>query len=338
MFHNHMLGALMNGTNQTAPKILTPEKAKKAGRYNAKRARRIGWPRHWSGVCRVLNVSDGNVSAEDFGQHVAKYQVDQKLKPDGMLGTDTWRRMGASAKIALKVIPMPAWLPKAAPKRSPIKAVSAEVLNLDAPWMAIAEQERDTNWRNDDETVIVEGKSRVDEGYFEACPYLGGEAWVYEKRHKRNKDNRHWCAAFVNYCLHTTGYSHTGSGGAFSFKQTKRWRFEALSEPTRGCVMIMEDNKNGFDHVAFLDKVGDLPSDPKDDITGSDYKGFTLLGGNQGAGTVNSKRFSNWTFFAAKDKFGNKSPYLFPIKGEGEANCNVELATAGAHYCGEQWK
>ena len=60
--------------------------------------------------------------------------------------------------------------------------------------------------------------------------------------------------------------------------------------------MVMEDNKNGFDHVAFLDDVGDLPSDPKRDITGSDYKGFTLLGGNQGAGDAGGRGFcvSEW--------------------------------------------
>jgi len=45
-----------------------------------------------------------------------------------------------------------------------------------------------------------------------------------------------------------------------------RWRFEALEEPTRGCVIVMEHNKDGFDHVAFLDEVGDLPSKPKGDI------------------------------------------------------------------------
>lgn len=53
---------------------------------------------------------------------------------------------------------------------------------------------------------------------------------------------------------------------------------------------------------------------------------------------MNSKRFVNWTFFATRDSFGNKSPYLYPIRAEGEANCNVELPTAGPHYCGEQWK
>jgi len=52
---------------------------------------------------------------------------------------------------------------------------------------------------------------------------------------------------------------------------------------------------------------------------------------------VSSKEFGNWTLFAAKNKSGNRSPYLHPIKAADEANCNVELATAGAHYCGEQW-
>ncbi len=323
---------------QAVPKILTVAKAKKGGRYNAKRARRIGWSRHWSGVCGFFKITNGNVSAEDFAQHVAKFQTEQKLKVDGMLGGDTWRRMGPRAKIALRVLPEPAWLPKAAPKRAPVKAVSVSAKNRDTPWMAIAEDERNAHWINDKGKAIKEGDSQVDEGYFEACPYLGGEAWKHSEREKRYKENRHWCSAFVNYCLHTAGYSHTGSAGAFSFKQTKRWRFEALSEPTRGCVIVMEHNEDGFDHVAFLDEVGDLPSNPNGDINSKDYSGFRLLGGNQGGGTVNSVKFGNWTFFAAEDQNGNKSPYLFPLTGSDEANCNVELDSGGAHYCGEQWK
>jgi uncharacterized protein (TIGR02594 family) len=322
----------------TVPAILTVQEADKAGRYNQKRGRRVGWTAHWSGVCRILGISNGALSREDFSQYVAQFQKARKLKDDGMLGPDTWRRMSGEARVALKVLPLPNWLPQAAPKKSPIRAVSVEPLNFEAPWMAIALSEQASNWMNDDEHAIVEGDTRVDEGYFEACPYMGGEAWKLSDRQKLKINNRHWCAAFVNYCLHRAGYSHTGSAGAFSFKQTRRWRFEALSEPRRGCVIVMEHNRDGFDHVAFLDKVGDLPSNPRGDIDASDYSGFTLLGGNQGGDSVNSKRFVNWTFFATRDSFGNKSPYLYPIRAEGEANCNVELPTAGPHYCGEQWK
>lgn len=338
MLGSHIHTAQVVGARQSAPTLLTPQEAKKAGRYNIKRARRIGWARHWSGVCHVLKISTGFVTPEEFGQYVAKFQSDQKLVRDGMLGNDTWRRMVSAARVVLKVVPAPPWLPQSAPRKSPIKATPVEALNMDAPWMAIALREQRLNWIGDDGNAIAEGDSRVDEGYFEACPYMGGEAWTLKERRKRTFNNRHWCAAFVNFCLHTTGYSHTGSAGAMSFKQKRRWRFEALSEPKRGCVIVMTHNKEGWDHVAFLDDIGDLPSDPKGDIDASDYDDFTLLGGNQGGDSVNSKRFHDWTFFAGRDRNGNKSPYLYPLRGADEANCNVELATAGAHYCGEQWQ
>lgn len=338
MLGTHINAAQTASAGQIVPMLLSPQEARKAGRYNVKRARRIGWARHWSGVCQVLKISSGSVTPEEFGQYVAKFQSDQKLVVDGMLGNNSWRRMVSSARIAVRIVPAPSWLPRAAPKKSPIKATPVEALNFDAPWMAIALREQKLNWTGDDGNAIAEGDSDVDEGYFEACPYMGGDAWKLSEQRKRKISNRHWCAAFVNYCLHTTGYSHTGSAGAFSFKQTRRWRFEALSEPRRGCVIVMEHSTKGFDHVAFLDDVGDLPSDPKGDIDARDYDDFSLLGGNQGGDSVNSKEFYNWTFFAARDRNGNKSPYLYPVRGADEANCNVELATAGAHYCGEQWQ
>jgi uncharacterized protein (TIGR02594 family) len=245
--------------------------------------------------------------------------------------------MQAEARLARNTLPTPSWLPVSPPRSSPIKAISVEKLNFDAPWMAIALRERETNWINDDGNAISEGETRVDEGYFEACPYMGGRAWDLDLSHKRKLDNNHWCSAFVNYCLHTAGYSHTGSAGAFSFLQKRRWRFTSLSEPKRGCVIVMKHNTKGWDHVAFLDETGDLPSDTEDDIKAKKYEGFKLLGGNQGGDSVNSIGFGNWTFYAAKDRQGNKSPYLYPLRAENEANCNVELPTAGLHFCGEQW-
>ncbi|MBG6147138.1 hypothetical protein IWQ51_005293 [Labrenzia sp. EL_142] len=323
--------------NASVPSVLTPRQAKKAGQYNAKRARRIGWSHYWSGVCRVLGISNGLLTREDFSQYVAVFQISKRISGDGMLGQDTWRRMRAEVRIVLKTLPQPDWLPRSAPGRSPVKAISVEALNLKAPWMAIALNEQETNWVNDDGSAISEGDTRVDEGYFEACPYMGGNPWELKLKHTRKINNHHWCAAFVNYCLHTAGYSHSGSAGAFSFLQKRRWRFKALSEPTRGCVIVMRHNKKNWDHVAFLDEVGDLPSSPEGNVNSRKHKNFKLLGGNQGGDSVNSKTFGNWTLYAGKDGFGNKSPYLYPLKGEGDENCNVELPTAGPHFCGEQW-
>lgn len=335
--HAHHANQFNRAASGSFPNILTPQQAIKAGRYNAKRARRIGWSHHWSGVCRVLGITDGQLSSAEFSQFVAQFQNAKRLKDDGMLGRDTWRRMKAEARLVHKTLPAPDWLPKARPGRSPIKAISVEALNFEAPWMAVALSEQETNWRNDSGGAISEGDTRIDEGYFEACPYMGGDPWELKLKHTRRINNHHWCAAFVNYCLHTAGYSHTGSAGAFSFLQKRRWRFVALDTPKRGCVIVMRHNKKKWDHVAFLDEVGNLPSNPKGDINAKKFKDFSLLGGNQGGDSVNSKRFYNWTFYDAKDRYGNRSPYLFPIKGDDEANCNVELPSAGPHFCGEQW-
>ena len=291
--HNQHAFQLLNNDYDVVPKILSEQQARKAARYNAKRARRIGWSHHWSGVCRVLKISNGLLQAADFSQFVARFQMTRKLNPDGMLGDDTWRQMQAEARIVIKNLPSPPWLPVSAPGRSPIKAIGVEALNLNAPWMDVALRERKTNWLNHDGTAVVEGETRVDEGYFEACPYMGKRAWERKKSHKRDLDNDHWCSAFVNFCLHTAGYSHTGSTGAFSFLHRRRWRFQALNEPKRGCVIVMRHNKKKWDHVAFLDEVGDLPSNPKGDINSKKYDGYTILGGNQGGNSVNSKEFYN---------------------------------------------
>lgn len=338
LIYNQHAFKLVGSGYDDVPNVLSEQQARKAARYNTKRARRIGWSHHWSGVCRVLKISNGRLQAADFSQFVAQFQMNRKLKPDGMLGEDTWRQMQAEARIVIKTLPAPRWLPVAAPGRSPIKAIGVEALNLNAPWMDVALRERKTNWLNHDGTAIVEGETRVDEGYFEACPYMGKRAWERKKSHKRDLDNDHWCSAFVNYCLHTAGYSHTGSTGAFSFLHRRRWRFQALNEPKRGCVIVMRHNKKKWDHVAFLDEVGDLPSNPKGDINSKKYDGYTILGGNQGGNSVNSKEFYNWTFYDAKDQFGNRSPYLYPLRGAEDANCNVELPTVAPHFCGEQWQ
>ncbi|MET1414697.1 hypothetical protein ABVF61_20665 [Roseibium sp. HPY-6] len=329
---------LLNSGYDDVPSVLSEQQARKAARYNAKRARRIGWSHHWSGVCRVLKISNGLLQADDFSQFVAQFQMTRKLNPDGMLGEDTWRQMQAEARVVIRNLPPPPWLPVSAPGRSPIKAIAVEALNLNAPWMDVALRERETNWLNDDGSAVVEGDTRVDEGYFEACPYMGKRAWERKKSHERDLENDHWCSAFVNFCLHTAGYSHTGSTGAFSFLHRRRWRFQALDEPKRGCVIVMKHNKKKWHHVAFLDEVGDLPSNPKGDINSKKYDGYTILGGNQGGNSVNSKEFYNWTFYDAKDQYGNRSPYLYPLRGTEDANCNVELPTAAPHFCGEQWQ
>ncbi|MEM0908894.1 MAG: hypothetical protein AAGJ94_16125, partial [Pseudomonadota bacterium] len=214
---------------------LTVVEARDAGRYNKKRARRVGWSERWSGVCHAVGVTDGNITPEAFAEQVAGWQKLRKtLKVDGKLGNDTWSVMRATVERAYKSVPRPHWLPSGPPKLSSVRVLRTK--SFECPWMDIANEQRITNWR-EGEKNIYEADSEVDEGYFEACPYMGG------RRHKagatRNLDNNDWCAAFVNYCLHTAGYSHTGSAGAVSFTKERHWVFEALPMPKRGCVIVI---------------------------------------------------------------------------------------------------
>ncbi|MEM8663582.1 MAG: hypothetical protein AAGF49_05605 [Pseudomonadota bacterium] len=314
--------------------LLTPAEARHAGQYNKKRARRVGWSVRWPGVCQAVGVTSAAISPEEFSQLVANWQSrHEPLKPDGKLGNDTWQRMRPAAQYGYGSVAPPHWLPKGAPRPSPVGLV--RTTNFEAPWMDIAKDEMETHWREGNKSIF-EANSDVDEGYFEACPYFGGRRHVIGA--PRNIDNNHWCAAFVNFCLHTAGYSHTGSAGAMSFRKRRHWRFEALPEPKRGCVIVCE--KGSLDHVSFLDEwdEGDLPSSPEGDIDGKRSRNVKLLGGNQALkGTVNSKNYNLWTLRAAKDDWGNSSPYLWPLRGE-EHNCNVELPTARAHHCGLTWK
>ncbi|MEM9223345.1 MAG: CHAP domain-containing protein [Pseudomonadota bacterium] len=313
--------------------ILSRAEAIEAGQYNKKRARRVGWSGRWNGVCQALGVASPQVTPEDFSELVASWQSRHKpLKPDGKLGNETWRRMLPATQYGYGAVPAPHWLPKGPPHRAPVGRV--RTTNFDNPWMDIAKDEMTTHWRQGNKP-IWEKNSDVDEGYFECCPYFG------KRRHEagapRNIDNNAWCAAFVNFCLHTAGYSHTGSSGAMSFRKRKYWDFEALPEPKRGCVIVCESGS--YDHVAFLDEWGDddLPANPRGDVDGKRSRKLHLLGGNQSKkGTVNSKSYNTWKLRAAKDKWGNRSPYLWPLQGE-DHNCNCELETARPHHCGLLW-
>ncbi len=88
-------------------------------------------------------------------------------------------------------------------------------------------------------------------------------------------DEVDWCAAFVNFCLETSGYSGTGHPGARSFFWNKNNNFLKLNEPAYGCVAVFRKRpftdpkwKSGAGHVGF---VVDWNADT-----------VTLLGGNQG--------------------------------------------------------
>ena len=77
-----------------------------------------------------------------------------------------------------------------------------------------------------------------------------------------------WCASFVNYCLKTAGYAHSGSAGSQSFRHSAN--FHKLAAPVYGALVVYSNPKKpGQGHVAFAYcklKGGDM----------------AVLGGNQG--------------------------------------------------------
>ncbi|KGM54003.1 hypothetical protein N800_05980 [Lysobacter daejeonensis GH1-9] len=86
-----------------------------------------------------------------------------------------------------------------------------------------------------------------------------------------------WCASFVNYCLKTAGYKHSGSAGSQSFRNSAN--FHKLTAPVYGALVVYSNPKKpGQGHVAFAYcklKGGDV----------------AVLGGNQGDSiTFNSHR------------------------------------------------
>jgi uncharacterized protein (TIGR02594 family) len=108
-----------------------------------------------------------------------------------------------------------------------------------------------------------------------------GSSWFLAQA-KAGGDEVDWCAAFVNFCLETAGYTGTRHPGARSFYWQNK-HFIRLQDAQPGCIAVFRDRP--FD-------------DPKWD-TGSGHVGFvigatattvTLLGGNQ-ANTVREQTF-----------------------------------------------
>lgn len=212
------------------------------------------------------------------------------------------------------------------PALSPVTSLPLAGL-VDAPWMWVAKYQM-ALW-NASGMPKVEQDTDWDEAYFTASPYYGGK--VHDLGTSIRRQNLDWCAAFVNYCLHRAGYSHTGSAGARSFLRNSRWRFEALDEPRVGCVIVVGP-PNG-QHVGFLASTDGLKAARGRDVK-APGRGFKLLGGNQ-SNTVKVKN-ERRDLVAARDLSRNRSPYLWPLRGN--PNCNIGLTTAASHFCGHPHK
>jgi len=330
---------------------LSSRDASEAARYNRRMAGRIGWAPRYPQIAYLLGLDRQCTTDTGFAQAVADWQKAQKtrLTVDGKIGSNTWRHLKKKLDSTLNftpAVPWPAWLDgdssRPAPQQQPV--VPSPATGSGPKWMRVAESQmlrwdrEIASWGADRNRGAAEDYLDWDEAYFAASPMWGSETHEPGLIPEVNSTTRNWmwCAAFVNYCLHRAGYSHTGSAGARSFLMKGWWHFRALDNPRRGCVVVVGRGSSA-QHVAFLDTVDGLPSNPRENVTGHGQR-YRLLGGNQGHAVTGgrrghriSRRWYRSTLFAATDAHGNKSPYLWPEVGPGR--CNIQVPTERRHYC-----
>lgn len=293
--------------------MLSPSQMEKALKLNPVYGQQLGWTAQYVKVLEVLGTAT-SASAEVFAQAVADWQAGKPpLTPDGILGPNTWKKLKPLVSAGPTTPPGPpsgsgpAWLRYAYDE---MVRWDAEIAAWDAKKAKHAEQHVD--W---------------DEKYFMASPYWGAKS--HADGEVPGKNNMHWCAAFVNWCLHRAGYSHTGSAGAGSFQSRYQWQFEALKEPRQGCVIVV--GNSSAEHVAFLWSWSGLPSNPKGDVEMPWGRSMQIIGGNQSDRiTITSNRRK---LLAGRGQNGVTSPYFWPLVGSG---CTISsVPTDQDHYCGK---
>lgn len=312
---------------------LTPREEANAVRYNRRKMAAVGWRPDFPRLTRFFSPQNVR-TPELFAHSVHKWQSQNPpLEPDGKLGSKTWRRLRAALpNLGGATVPIPAWV-GAAPVRPPLSTVDPFTLGGVGPlWYRVAQAQKRAwdagmaGWSEEDRERPEEHVT-WDEEYFAASPRWGNHTHDVGERPRANAD---WCAAFVNYCLHRAGYSHTGSAGAASFASRSRWHFNALEEPQVGCIIVL--GLSSGSHVGFLADTQGLPSAPDGDVLVRDLPrgGVELLGGNQSQ-RVRYKHYSNRNLLAARGRNGVVSPYFKPLRGP--ATCNIDLSTAHPHHC-----
>lgn len=140
-------------------------------------------------------------------------------------------------------------------------------------WMSVAFEEarrpasERSEWRDPGENPVILNYFKM------AAP------WFDPKK----GDEEDWCAAFVNYCLESSGYFGTNHPGARSFYWNKNKKFVQLDSPEYGAIAVFRDRpfsdeswRTGTGHVGF--------------VLDSDKDSLEILGGNQGK-TVKSKPY-----------------------------------------------
>jgi uncharacterized protein (TIGR02594 family) len=131
-------------------------------------------------------------------------------------------------------------------------------------WMSIAEREAALPERERSEWPDPGENPRILEYFRIAAPWFEHD----------DGDEVDWCAAFVNFCLMTSGHIGTNHPGARSFFWNRKNQFVRLKKPVKGAIAVrryrpFNDPKwmTGAGHVGF--------------ITSFTSTRVSLLGGNQ---------------------------------------------------------
>ena len=312
--------------------MLNAAKLAEAVEYNFRKAYSVGWPNKYLKVSSVLGLGL-KVTQAEFATAVYDWQSFQKpLKPDGKLGPKSLLSIMSAPQATGGTAKAPDWISGS--------AVNAQDPIGNGPrWIQYALAEKklwDTEiskWTDKDKIAIAERYMSRDETYFTTTPYFGGKTKPRGTK-PPNKGRHHWCAAFVNWCLHAAGYSHTGSAGAHSFITRRLWRFKALTEPKKGCVIVVGNGKRAS-HIGFLWSSKNLPKNPGGDVVMKGGRVLQMLGGNQRGERV-TIRPETKKLRAVEGYNGVTSPYLWPLQGKD--TCNVDPTTEQGHYCGRPYK
>lgn len=198
-------------------------------------------------------------------------------------------RMDDFRKIAKTIQHIEGWQPgsvraNAPPAPRSSTGVMSSAVSATQDWMTIARREASlplmerSQWDDPGENPRILNYFRVCAAWFE--PEGGDEV--------------DWCAAFVNYCLVTSGFQGTDHPGARSFYWNKKDQFIRLPAPIPGAIAVRRyapftaDWETGPGHVGFL--------------VSSTSTTVTLLGGNQSR-TVRETTFP----LVEKDGAGKKT-------------------------------
>jgi uncharacterized protein (TIGR02594 family) len=118
-------------------------------------------------------------------------------------------------------------------------------------------------------------------------------------------DETDWCAAFVNYCLETSGYVGTNHPGARSFFWNKKNQFVRLDGPRKHTIAVRR-------YAPFTDQAWSTGKGHVGFVTGYTDTHVTLLGGNQGR-TINEKSFPRKHTDATGNTTAEFVAFLMPV-------------------------